>query len=113
MHEIAITSALMTVVSQELDRCGGGRVTEIAMSVGGLQSAEPQTIKSCFELLSEGTPLEGADLTIERLPIIIHCNECNSDGPSTGNFRCGKCNKANINIISSGKMTVNRITVSR
>lgn len=113
MHEIAITTALMNVVSKEVQRCGGGRVTEITMSVGGLQSVEPHSIKSCFDFLSEGTIMDGAVLNIDRLPVTVYCNVCRKEYFSDKNFRCQNCGGSDVSIAASGGMTVSNIVVCK
>lgn len=113
MHEIAITVSLISVVNDEVRRCGGGKVTEVAMSIGGIQSVEPDSIKMCFDLLVEGTDLEGAVLNINRMPILIYCNSCMNESVSDGNFHCIECGSSDVKILPSGGMIVNGITLSQ
>lgn len=113
MHEIAITTALMNAVSKEVQRRGGGQVIEIAMSVGGLQSVDPHSIQSCFTFLAEGTIMDGAVLMVKRLPIVIHCNACSTDGVADNDFHCRECGGVDVRILSSGGMTVDSIVVSQ
>lgn len=113
MHEIAITTALMNLVEKEVARHGGGHVEEIIMSVGGLQAVEPSSIQSCFELLSAGTIMDGATLTIKRMPITIHCRDCCADGIASGDFHCSRCGGTNVRVLPTGGMVVNNIVVSK
>lgn len=111
MHEITITCALMKVVSEEAQRRGGGRVTEIAMTIGGLQGIEPAVLESSFALLAENTIMAGAHLRINQLPVRVFCRQCDSILVADARFRCGSCHGNDVRIQPSQGMTVDEIVV--
>lgn len=113
MHELAITSALIDVIREEVERDGGGRVVGVALSLGGLQSLEPHSLALCFETMVEGTFMEGAVLTVERLPIRVHCRACGRDVISDERFRCGSCDGRDVVVLPTEPMRVESITVRR
>jgi hydrogenase nickel incorporation protein HypA/HybF len=111
MHEITITCALMKVVSDEAKRRGGGRVTEITMTIGGLQGIEPRVLESSFSLLAEDTIMAGAQLKINQLPVRVFCRQCDDILVADARFRCGTCHGSDVRIQPSGGMTVDEIVV--
>jgi hydrogenase nickel incorporation protein HypA/HybF len=111
MHEIAITCALMRVVGEEVTRRGGGKVSEITMTIGGLQGIEPRVLESSFQLLAEDTVMAGALLKINRRPVTIFCGECDAERVADNRFRCGACHGSNVKILPSAGMTVDQIVI--
>lgn len=111
MHELAIVTAFMEVVDEEVRSRGGGRVAAITLCVGGLQAVEPATLTSCFQLLAEGTVMDGAALTVERLPVRIHCHSCNAERQADSRFHCASCGGADVAIVSTGGLFVKSIVL--
>jgi hydrogenase nickel incorporation protein HypA/HybF len=45
-------------------RAGGARVKRVVLEVGDLTCVLPDALRFCFELATEGTVMEGAELAI-------------------------------------------------
>jgi len=79
MHELAIVSALIEQVRQEIDRAGAaGRVTRVDLVVERFSGVCPDSLQFAFEMLSPGTIVEGAKLVIEHPPAVCRCLACGS-----------------------------------
>ncbi len=82
MHELAIVEALIEQVGTELDRAGRGTrlrvgsVKRLELAVGRLSGVHCDSLRFAFELLSPGTPAEGAKLSIREPPAISRCHRC-------------------------------------
>src|SRR5205085_11089313 len=61
VHELAICQSVVEAV---VERTGEARVTVLRLDVGRLSGVVPEALRFCFELVTEGTPLEGAALII-------------------------------------------------
>lgn len=61
MHELSITRNVVAIVSE---RAVGQRVTRVRLEIGRLSAVVPDSIRFCFEICAQGTPLEGAELEI-------------------------------------------------
>jgi hydrogenase nickel incorporation protein HypA/HybF len=70
VHELAICQSVVEAV---LERTGAARVTVLRLDVGRLSGIVPDALRFSFELVTEGTPLEGAALVIEEPPGRVHC----------------------------------------
>ena len=112
MHELAICCSLVDVVCAELRRQGGGRVREIRMSIGGLQSIEPATLVSSFDIVSADTPLRGAVLKVRRRPLRVLCRACDGERTATPSFRCETCGSGEVQMLPGEGMTVDEIVLS-
>jgi len=75
-------------------------VERVNLKVGKLSSVVPDSLRFCFEILSINTPLSGADLNIEVVPILARCNECKFEWTiNEPIFMCKNCKSGSIEII--------------
>ena len=65
MHELAVTQSVVDAV---MERTGEQRVLEVRLRVGRLSGVLPDALRFCFDLVTDGTPLQGAVLDIEEPP---------------------------------------------
>jgi hydrogenase nickel incorporation protein HypA/HybF len=61
VHELSITRNVVAIVSE---RAVGQRVTRVRLEIGRLSAVVPDSIRFCFDICAQGTPLEGAELEI-------------------------------------------------
>ena len=61
MHELSITRNVVAIVTE---RAQGQRVTRVRLEIGRLSAVVPDSIRFCFDICAQGTPLEGAELEI-------------------------------------------------
>ena len=61
MHELSITRNVVAIVSE---RAVGQRVTRVRLEIGRLTAVVPDSIRFCFDICAQGTPLAGAELEI-------------------------------------------------
>lgn len=76
MHELALSHSLIDIVLDHAGRHGLRRVTEVRLAVGALSCVEPRALAFCFEAVSLGTPAEGAELSIDTVPVEAWCWTC-------------------------------------
>jgi hydrogenase nickel incorporation protein HypA/HybF len=61
VHELSITRNVVAIVSE---RAVGQRMTRVRLEIGRLSAVVPDSIRFCFDICAQGTPLEGAELEI-------------------------------------------------
>jgi hydrogenase nickel incorporation protein HypA/HybF len=61
MHELSITSDIVAIVGAAAE---GQRVVRVVLEVGRLAGVMPDAIAFCFDVVSKGTPVQGAALSI-------------------------------------------------
>ena len=61
MHELAITSNIVAIVREAAQ---GRRVVRVVLEVGRLAGVMPDAISFCFDVVSSGTLVQGAALSI-------------------------------------------------
>jgi hydrogenase nickel incorporation protein HypA/HybF len=93
MHELSIAASIVESVTESASAYPGARVKEVRLRVGALASIVEDSLQFCWGLATEGSPLAGATLAINMLPVIVHCDACGVDTEIAGvqSFRCPRC----------------------
>jgi hydrogenase nickel incorporation protein HypA/HybF len=93
MHELSIVESVVDSVTESLARYPGARVVEVRLRVGAMAAVVEDSLQFCFEIATEGTPLEGSRLKVELLPIVMYCARCAAEVELEGvqSFRCPRC----------------------
>lgn len=73
MHELAVTQSIVEVCSE---RAMGARVLRVTLEIGTLACVMPESLRFCYDVAVEGTPLEGSELEIIRIPARSRCRDC-------------------------------------
>jgi hydrogenase nickel incorporation protein HypA/HybF len=73
MHELPATEAMLALA---LDAAAGRRVRAIDLTVGEMGSIVDDSVQFYFDVLSRGTPAEGAALRFRRIPGDGVCLDC-------------------------------------
>ena len=112
MHELAITQSILSLVLAEAAKAGAERVTRVSMKAGEWSSIEPDCVEFYFGVLAKGTIAEGADLSIERVPVRFRCENCELDyAPAEDRFSCPQCSNAKGVLVSGRELLVDSIEV--
>jgi hydrogenase nickel incorporation protein HypA/HybF len=79
MHELSIALSILDLAAEEAERHGGGRVVAVHLRLGALSGVVADALRSSYELAREGTPLEGAELVVEDVPVAAYCPACDAE----------------------------------
>lgn len=80
MHEMSIAQSLLEIIRQELARHDPkGRLTLVSVKHGQLTHIVPDSLYFAFDVLTKDTPLEGAQLVLEEVPLRVQCSSCNRE----------------------------------
>jgi hydrogenase nickel incorporation protein HypA/HybF len=115
MHELPITQSILEIADRHLAAAGARRITRIWLVVGDLTGFVPDSIQFYFDILSQGTPAEGARLVIERRPGQIRCRSCcQVYEPVDGQiWICPTCGTLGGEVLAGKEMYVESIEVTR
>src|SRR5262245_36592939 len=75
MHELSIAMGIVDVAAEEGER-RRSRVVAVHIKLGPLSGVVPDALRSAFELARDSTPLAGAELVIEEVPVAAFCPAC-------------------------------------
>ncbi len=79
MHELSIALGIIDVVNDEVQKRGEVRVTAVHLKLGALSGVDKDALLFSFDVASAGTPVEGARLEIENVPVAIFCSKCGEE----------------------------------
>jgi hydrogenase nickel incorporation protein HypA/HybF len=85
----------------------GRRVTKVEVRVGHLRQVVPASLTFAFELIAQGTELEGAELDIEQVPAAGVCRDCGSTTPLPDfPLMCSACGGLDVDVTEGEELEV-------
>lgn len=104
LHELSIAESIVRIASRQAD---GRRVTKVWMKVGHLRQVVPSALSFSFELVAEGTPVEGAQLELEEIPVVGKCRECGEQSQlDSFPLQCTACGRFDLEILRGEELLV-------
>ena len=95
MHEIPTALGLLRDLRTHARRHGVVSISRIHVRMGSLCSTTPEELTFAFQMLSEGTLAEGAELRIDVVPGKARCEQCSIEFPVDAGditaFPCPRC----------------------
>lgn len=113
MHELSIALSLLEVAEAEAARHGGARVKAIHLRIGPLSGIVAEALTSAFELAREETPLNGATLVFEHVPISMQCPVCGEETPvvSLQRMCCVRCGTPATDLTGGSELEVTAMEI--
>jgi hydrogenase nickel incorporation protein HypA/HybF len=109
MHELSIAGAVVEIASRH---AAGRRVHKVEVKVGHLRQVVPSALEFAFELVSAGTPLEGAELTIEDVPVRGRCWECGEETLMWAfPLQCAVCGGMDLELLAGDELLIESLEV--
>jgi hydrogenase nickel incorporation protein HypA/HybF len=114
MHEMGVAMQIIQIATASIPAdLKNVRVARVNLKVGKLAAIVPDSLRFCFEIAAQETPLAGADLFIEEVPVIARCNDCHTESTINGpDFVCQKCKSGSIQLVSGRELDIDSIEVA-
>jgi hydrogenase nickel incorporation protein HypA/HybF len=109
VHELAITEGLVDAVTERLP---GARVTCVRLEIGALSGVVADSLRFCFDLVTEGTNLEGAALEIIQPPAMCNCRVCSQDFEPDGPIALCPCGSAEVTVLTGHDLKITSVQVA-
>ena len=111
MHELSITQEVVDAIA---GRLGDVPVRRVRLEVGRLSGIVPDAMAFCFEVVTAGTPLEGAVLEFDRPSGTAECRAC---GTAFGTDEmlplCDGCGSADVAVTGGQGLRIVEVEVDR
>jgi hydrogenase nickel incorporation protein HypA/HybF len=113
MHELSIAQEIIGIVQENLPKGNGHSVKLVKLKIGKLTNLLPDSLEFCFDALIQKTPLDGARLEIQHIPVSVRCEQCRAVSEIEGiAFMCPLCGSPEIKMIAGDELQVSEIEIS-
>ena len=112
MHELSITKMMLDLVLEEAETNEASRVERICLVVGEMSGIVDDCVRFYFDLLSQNTIAEGAEIRFRSVPATARCRECGKEFKLKGcAWGCPDCGRVNVEIAKGKELYVESIEV--
>ncbi|GAB6904204.1 putative hydrogenase nickel incorporation protein HypA [Desulfosarcina cetonica] len=113
MHEMGIAMEIVEIAKASIPAdMHGAKIQRVNLQVGKLSAIVADSLRFCFDLVIKETPLEGAELVIEELPVVAHCKDCQHRWTVTEPvFLCPACQSGSLDILSGRELEIKSIEI--
>jgi hydrogenase nickel incorporation protein HypA/HybF len=104
LHELAIADSVVRIASRHAD---GRQVTKVYLKVGHLRQVVPSALTFSFDLVAQGTSVEGAELALEEVPATGKCRACGAESQlECFPLQCAACEGFDLEIVAGEELYV-------
>lgn len=109
MHELAITESVVQAVTERLP---DATVRCVYLEIGPLSGVVPDSVRFCFDLVTEGTNLAGAKLEISQPSARCACADCGHEFAPDGPIPICPCGSAAVSVLSGQELRITAVEVA-
>jgi hydrogenase nickel incorporation protein HypA/HybF len=107
MHELSLAEAIAAIAEEH---ARGRRVAKVEVKIGHLRQVVPSALAFAFELVTQGTSIEGAELEIEHVPARVACRSCKAVSHLTEfPFACPSCGNVDVDVRAGDELFVDAL----
>lgn len=115
MHEMAITESIVEIVLSYAKQVDAKKVVEVKLQIGELRDIIDGLMEKCFRFVARDTVADEANLTIDKVPFVVRCNQCGhearEDIKNYATMKCLKCGSSALKMASGNEFFVDEIKV--
>jgi hydrogenase nickel incorporation protein HypA/HybF len=114
MHEMGIALQIVEIATAAIPpSLESVKIERVNLKVGKLAAIVPESLRFCFSIAVKDTPLDGAELAVEEMPVIARCKQCHAeftiDEPV---FKCRTCGSGSLDILSGRELDIESIEIA-
>jgi len=107
MHELSIAQSIVDILNDQMKIHNLSKIESVGLRVGVLRNVEVESLSFSFTVLISGSPLEGARLEVEEVPIRGRCMECGQQFTVVNWLDdCPLCGGPRVEIISGKELDI-------
>jgi hydrogenase nickel incorporation protein HypA/HybF len=109
VHELAITEGVVDAVTERLP---DARIRCVRLEIGALSGVVADSVRFCFDLVTDGTNLQGARLEISEPPAHCRCRDCGAEFEPDGPIALCSCGSADVTIMTGSGLRIVSVEVA-
>ncbi len=107
MHELSIAESVVRIAEQH---AAGRPVAAVELKVGHLRQVVPAALEFAFQLVAQGTCVEGAELVMEEVPAAGRCRRCGTESELDGfPLACPACGGLDLELLRGEELLVDAL----
>lgn len=110
MHELSITQSVVDAI---VEKMGDVPVRRVRLEVGRMSGIVPDAMAFCFELVTAGTGLAGAELEFERPGGGGACRTCGREFDTDEVMPLCPCGSADVEVTGGNQLRIREVEVDR
>lgn len=112
MHELPVTESILEITLRHAANADANRIITVHLVIGQLASIVDDSVQFYWDILTVGTPAEGAKLIFHRIETRLCCTDCKLQYiPTDSDFSCPDCGSLKVEIIAGKEFYVDAIDV--
>ncbi len=109
MHEMSITQSIVEAVTEKL---GDAEVTAVRLEIGKLSGVVVDSVRFCFDLVTDGTTLAGARLEVDEPPGRARCRDCAAEFDVADPIvLCPRCDSFDVDVRAGRELRIVSVEV--
>lgn len=108
VHELGITQSVVETVLESVE---APRITGLQLEIGRISGLVPDSVRFCFDLVVEGTALEGARLEIVEPPGRVRCRACDAEFDVVEMVALCECGSVDLDVLSGRQLRIRSVEV--
>jgi hydrogenase nickel incorporation protein HypA/HybF len=114
MHEMGVAMQIIEIAQASIPAdMADARVARVNLKVGKLSAIVADSLRFCFDVAARDTPLAGAELHIEEIPVQARCKACEHewtiDQPT---FACPACASGQITLLAGRELDIESLELA-
>lgn len=108
MHELAITQSIVDGVAE---RMGEAEIRSLQLEIGKLSGVIPEAVRFCFDVVADGTTMQGARLDIDEPEGSARCGSCGAEFTAQDVIVLCSCGSADVVLLAGTQLRVRSVEV--
>ena len=112
MHELSYTQGVLDIALENAREAKAKRITRINLVIGSMSGIVDDSVRFCFEFLSQDSIAHKAELTFRHVPTRLRCRKCDlAFEPDSEQWGCPHCQKWDVELQAGSEFYVDSIEV--
>ena len=112
MHEMALAEGVLQLIEDAARKDGFRKVRGVWLEIGRLAAVESEALRFCFDAVTRGSLVEGAELEIIDLPGEGWCMKCCATVPMSEHLgACPRCGSHQVQVTGGTEMRLRELEV--
>lgn len=93
------------------ERMGAAKICSLQVEIGKLSGVLPDSVRFCFDLVTEGTTMQGARLDIDEPEGSARCVSCGAEFSAEGPVVLCACGSSDVQLLSGTQLRIRSVEV--